>query len=177
MLHIVLDNLLSNAWKFTSTNAQTRIELGQQPAPVRPRGEGPGRGRAAGLRGTRGAAGHPLGEPAAQHRDVQIGGSSTAGRRRMVEQRDDIPDIGPHGVRGAAAVVKEIARPALDESAGNQTRAARLLELVEALPVAQREAFLLHEEGGLSVDEIAAASPAASRSLRAGRGASAAPAA
>jgi RNA polymerase sigma-70 factor (ECF subfamily) len=33
--------------------------------------------------------------------------------------------------------------------------AARLLALVEALPAAQREAFLLHEEGGLSVDEIA----------------------
>jgi RNA polymerase sigma-70 factor (ECF subfamily) len=33
--------------------------------------------------------------------------------------------------------------------------AARLLALVEGLPPAQREAFLLHEEGGLSVDEIA----------------------
>jgi RNA polymerase sigma-70 factor (ECF subfamily) len=35
-------------------------------------------------------------------------------------------------------------------------QARRLLDLVESLPVAQREAFLLHEEGGLSVDEIAA---------------------
>ncbi len=35
-------------------------------------------------------------------------------------------------------------------------QAARLLTLVESLPSAQREAFLLHEEGGLSVDEIAA---------------------
>lgn len=34
---------------------------------------------------------------------------------------------------------------------------ARLLQAIEALPVAQREAFLLHEEGGLSVAEIAAA--------------------
>jgi RNA polymerase sigma-70 factor (ECF subfamily) len=34
---------------------------------------------------------------------------------------------------------------------------ARLLEAIEALPAAQREAFLLHEEGGLSVAEIAAA--------------------
>lgn len=34
-------------------------------------------------------------------------------------------------------------------------QAARLLALVESLPQAQREAFLLHEEGGLSVDEIA----------------------
>jgi RNA polymerase sigma-70 factor (ECF subfamily) len=32
---------------------------------------------------------------------------------------------------------------------------ARLLQALEALPPAQREAFLLHEEGGLSVAEIA----------------------
>ena len=35
--------------------------------------------------------------------------------------------------------------------------AARLLDLLNELPPAQREAFLLHEEGGLSVTEIAAA--------------------
>lgn len=35
-------------------------------------------------------------------------------------------------------------------------QAARLLWLVEALPAAQREAFLLHEEGGLSLEQIAA---------------------
>jgi len=34
-------------------------------------------------------------------------------------------------------------------------QAARLLALVERLPQAQREAFLLHEEGGLTVEEIA----------------------
>jgi light-regulated signal transduction histidine kinase (bacteriophytochrome) len=28
LLHIVLDNLLRNAWKFTSKNPQTRIEVG-----------------------------------------------------------------------------------------------------------------------------------------------------
>jgi RNA polymerase sigma-70 factor, ECF subfamily len=33
---------------------------------------------------------------------------------------------------------------------------ARLVHALEALPAAQREAFLLHEEGGLSVAEIAA---------------------
>lgn len=33
---------------------------------------------------------------------------------------------------------------------------ARLVEAVEALPAAQREAFLLHQEAGLSVPEIAA---------------------
>jgi RNA polymerase sigma-70 factor (ECF subfamily) len=36
----------------------------------------------------------------------------------------------------------------------SREQAARLLELVAALPHAQREAFLLHEEGGLSVEEI-----------------------
>ena len=35
--------------------------------------------------------------------------------------------------------------------------AARILALLEGLPPPQREAFLLHEEGGLSVEEIAAA--------------------
>ncbi len=35
-------------------------------------------------------------------------------------------------------------------------QAARLLALLDALPAAQREAFLLHEEGGLSLEEIAA---------------------
>jgi len=34
---------------------------------------------------------------------------------------------------------------------------ARLLHAIDALPAAQREAFLLHEEGGLSIAEIAAA--------------------
>jgi PAS domain S-box-containing protein len=33
LLRIVLDNLLSNAWKFTSTTAQARIEFGEQAAP------------------------------------------------------------------------------------------------------------------------------------------------
>ena len=35
--------------------------------------------------------------------------------------------------------------------------AVRFLQVLEALPPAQREAFLLHEEAGLSVAEIAAA--------------------
>ena len=34
---------------------------------------------------------------------------------------------------------------------------ARFAQALEALPVAQREAFLLHEEAGLSIAEIAAA--------------------
>jgi RNA polymerase sigma-70 factor, ECF subfamily len=49
------------------------------------------------------------------------------------------------------------------ESSDNPARQAeareslsRLIQALEALPAAQREAFLLHEEGGLSVAEIAA---------------------
>ena len=50
-----------------------------------------------------------------------------------------------------------------DESASPERRvelqrdAQHLLELLAVLPEAQREAFLLHEEGGLTVEEIAAA--------------------
>lgn len=40
--------------------------------------------------------------------------------------------------------------------AQGRQQAARLLALVEGLPAPQRQAFLLHEEGGLGVDEIAA---------------------
>jgi RNA polymerase sigma-70 factor (ECF subfamily) len=42
-----------------------------------------------------------------------------------------------------------------ERAAESREQAARLLALVEALPAVQREAFLLHEEGGLSLEEIA----------------------
>lgn len=44
-----------------------------------------------------------------------------------------------------------------ERQAASKEQAARLLQALEDLPEAQREAFLLHEEGGLSVEEIAAA--------------------
>jgi RNA polymerase sigma-70 factor (ECF subfamily) len=53
----------------------------------------------------------------------------------------------------------ELAAPATvqpERAAEARQQAARLLALVDALPPAQREAFLLHEEGGLSLEEIAA---------------------
>jgi RNA polymerase sigma-70 factor (ECF subfamily) len=43
------------------------------------------------------------------------------------------------------------------QEAENREQAARLLAALAALPEAQREAFLLHEEGGLTLEEIAAA--------------------
>jgi RNA polymerase sigma-70 factor (ECF subfamily) len=48
------------------------------------------------------------------------------------------------------------ARP-LDEALDSKRRAERLVELVAALPEAQREAFLMQQEGGMSVEEIAQA--------------------
>ena len=48
----------------------------------------------------------------------------------------------------------ETANPA--RQAEGREAVARLLHAIEALPAAQREAFLLHQESGLSVAEIAA---------------------
>ena len=44
-----------------------------------------------------------------------------------------------------------------DEALDARRQAARLMELIAALPEAQREAFLLQQEGGMSVEEIAQA--------------------
>jgi RNA polymerase sigma-70 factor (ECF subfamily) len=44
-----------------------------------------------------------------------------------------------------------------DTALGIRQQAARLLELLAALPAVQREAFLLQQEGDLSVEQIAAA--------------------
>ena len=41
--------------------------------------------------------------------------------------------------------------------AESQQQSAAILRAIEGLPAPQREAFLLHEEGGLSVEDIAAA--------------------
>ena len=47
--------------------------------------------------------------------------------------------------------------PPADKALDARRQAARLLELIAALPEAQREAFLLQQEGGMSVEEIAQA--------------------
>lgn len=59
---------------------------------------------------------------------------------------------------GDAGEIMEIAdereRPQ-DETLGARRQAGRLMELIAGLPAAQREAFLLQQEGGMSVEEIA----------------------
>jgi RNA polymerase sigma-70 factor (ECF subfamily) len=62
------------------------------------------------------------------------------------------PDSGAIEMTIAAA---DAVRP--DVQAMSRAAAAAFLVAVEALPAPQREAFLLHAEGGLSVDEVAAA--------------------
>ena len=47
-----------------------------------------------------------------------------------------------------------------DREAESHQQAGHFLHLVDALPQAQREVFLLHEEGGLGIDEIARATGA-----------------
>ena len=54
----------------------------------------------------------------------------------------------------AEDVALESANPARQAEARESL--ARLLQAIEALPPAQREAFLLHEEAGMTVAEIAA---------------------
>lgn len=49
------------------------------------------------------------------------------------------------------------ATPPADDLAAQRIAVRRVVNLVEALPPAQREALLMQLEGGLSVDEIAAA--------------------
>jgi len=55
-----------------------------------------------------------------------------------------------------AELQDERERPA-DDALDARRQAGRLLELIAALPGAQREAFLMQQEGGMSVEEIAQA--------------------
>ena len=64
-----------------------------------------------------------------------------------LDQRDD-PDDDPIDVPADPTQTPEARRWA-------EEQLTRIVELVENLPSAQREAFLLHEEGGLHVDAIA----------------------
>jgi len=66
----------------------------------------------------------------------------SSGRNLEDTQGDDPPD----------APAESGQQP--ENAAQTRQQASRLLTLIERLPPAQREAFLLHEEGGLSLAEI-----------------------
>ena len=68
----------------------------------------------------------------------------------LYEVRNDENDV--ETVDGIASRTQE---PQVQAEARQQGRA--ILDLLDALPAPQREAFLLHEESGLSVEEIAQA--------------------
>ncbi len=60
---------------------------------------------------------------------------------------------------GEESAVDQLATSRVDEPlvrAESQQQGAAILRAIEALPAPQREAFLLHEEGGFSIEEIAA---------------------
>ena len=60
---------------------------------------------------------------------------------------------------GEESAVDQLATSRVDEPlvrAESQRQGAAILRAIEALPAPQREAFLLHEEGGFSIEEIAA---------------------
>ncbi len=69
----------------------------------------------------------------------------SASRAAIVSYEDDPADDVPAGTPGPA------------ESAERRESAVQLLAAIEALPAAQREAFVLQQEGELSVEEIARA--------------------
>ncbi len=60
---------------------------------------------------------------------------------------------------GEESAVDQLVTSRVDEPlvrAESQQQGAAILRAIEALPAPQREAFLLHEEGGFSIEEIAA---------------------
>jgi RNA polymerase sigma-70 factor (ECF subfamily) len=71
-----------------------------------------------------------------------------SGRRAALVSYDDADDPPPEPVADT---------PQPEETLARKQDAARLLAAIDALPAAQREAFVLQQEGDLSVEEIAAA--------------------
>ena len=64
------------------------------------------------------------------------------------------------GGDGTASAIDRLPASRVDEPmvrAASQQQSAAILRAIEGLPAPQREAFLLHEEGGLNVEDIAAA--------------------
>jgi RNA polymerase sigma-70 factor (ECF subfamily) len=70
--------------------------------------------------------------------------------------RATVSSFEEEGGEGVAELPDERERPQ-DETLDAKRQAGRLMELIAGLPEAQREAFLLQQEGGMSVEEIAQA--------------------
>jgi RNA polymerase sigma-70 factor, ECF subfamily len=71
-------------------------------------------------------------------------------RRQRATQTESLDEEADESNQPAAAAALQP-----DRIAESREQAARLLALVQGLPQAQREVFLLHEEAGLALDEIA----------------------
>lgn len=73
--------------------------------------------------------------------------------RRAAGRTPRAPNPGPQEPDALASLPDPVSNP--QRQAQAQRQLERLLELVHALPPEQREAFVLHEEAGMSVDDIA----------------------
>lgn len=84
----------------------------------------------------------------AHHRLIDHWRSTTQGKEALPDEADDDGRPPPPELWAPAHE-----RP--DQRLLQHERAGRLQQALAALPLVQREAFLLHEEGGLTLDEIA----------------------
>ena len=82
--------------------------------------------------------------------------------RRCEARPEDSFDEAPAEVEALPA--PEIAMP--DRLHARRQLAERLVSALEALPADQREAFLLHEEAGMTLDEIAAVTGAGRETIK-----------
>jgi RNA polymerase sigma-70 factor (ECF subfamily) len=76
-------------------------------------------------------------------------------RRRAHNPTDQAVDLGPDADDGGPGEIVQDGALDIEDHVHLKRLASRLLELLERLPPMQREAFLLREEGGFSVEEIA----------------------
>ena len=77
-----------------------------------------------------------------------------ANSRARLESYDQLTDP---GADGDAALEMDSGAEPVEVTLDRKRTAERLIAAIATLPAAQREAFLLREEGGLSLEEIAAA--------------------
>ena len=76
-------------------------------------------------------------------------------RRRAHNPTDKVANPGPDTDQGGLNELAQDGGLDVEDHVHFKRLAGRLLELLERLPPMQREAFLLREEGGFSIEEIA----------------------